>query len=379
MGEPLGLALLMPALLLATRYRNSAHWRRDAIAIAVLIALALLSKEMLVVFVPFIVVIATCLAAPGRLEWPQMGQRTMYLVGCIVIATIVALAPVAVTAVHAPPGNYASQYGGWKMDPGQLLLNFATVVLPVTQSRPGEIVSLFTAPANALFLLTLAMIGVVIYRGQARTTHGLGSRGCLDWSRTLSAGVRRRRVRAVVILSGLLRPSIRARLRHAARRRGDRCHSGRPAPGASDAAACAGILLLGAVRAMLPAQESFARRTVQGDLARFLADRATSPPGSRHEGGFPALSVGTLAGHWTDARAIRRRPVPGRGAGAISRHDMCRSASAVRCQRSHRYRRIVHGRLRDVPASDHDFPCALSLPDTAPASDPARYSSHRCL
>src|SRR5579862_5204894 len=54
MGEPLGLALLLAALLVATRYRGSAHWRRDAIVIAILVALALLTKEMLVAFVPFI-------------------------------------------------------------------------------------------------------------------------------------------------------------------------------------------------------------------------------------------------------------------------------------------------------------------------------------
>ena len=278
MGEPLGLALLMPALLLATRYRNSARWRRDAIAIAVLIALALLSKEMLVVFVPFIVVVATCLAAPGRLEWPQMGRRTMYLVGCIVIATIVVLTPVAITAVHAPPGNYASQYGGWKMDPGQLSLNFATVVLPVTQSRPGEIVSLFTAPANALFLLTLAVAAVLIYRGRAAQR--------TPWARVAAwTGLALSLPAFVVVAYGpwsyfqdfyglpyvLGSSMLLAGAVTAASRAGRRL-----APALR--AACAGILLLGAVRAMLPAQESFARRTVQGDLARFLAEKAAHRP-----------------------------------------------------------------------------------------------------
>lgn len=278
MGEPLGLALLMPALLVATRYRSAAHWRRDAIVMAVLIALALLSKEMLVVFVPFIVVIATCLTAPGRLEWPQMSQRTLYLVGCIVIATLAVLAPVAVIAVRAPPGNYASQYGGWKMDPGQLSLSFATVVLPVTQSRPGEIVSLFTAPANALFLLTLAVSGVLIYRGRA--AHGFA------WCRVaVWAGLALSLPVFVVIAYGpwsyfqdfyglpyVLGPAMLLAGAVTAGTRADR----RLAPGLR--AACVGIVLLGAVRALLPAQESFARRRVQGDLARFLADHAAHRP-----------------------------------------------------------------------------------------------------
>src|ERR1700728_4874560 len=120
MGEPLGMVFLMVAILDATRFRASTHWKRDGIVIALLIALALLAKEMLVVFVPFIVVIASCLAAPGRLEWPRMDRRTGYLLGCVAISAMVVLAKVAIVALHAPPGNYASQYGGWKMDPGQL-------------------------------------------------------------------------------------------------------------------------------------------------------------------------------------------------------------------------------------------------------------------
>jgi hypothetical protein len=278
MGEPLGLALLMLALLVATRYRTSAHWRRDGIAIAMLIALALLSKEMLVVFVPFIVVIAACLAAPGLLEWPQIGKRTLYLVGCITVATIAVLGPVAIIAMHAPPGNYASQYGGWKMDPGQLSLNFATVVLPVTQSRPGEIVSLFTAPANALFLLILAVAGVLAYR--SRTAHGIAWRRLAVWAAlALSLPV------FVVIAYGpwsyfqdfyglpyLLGSAILLAGAVTAAARAD------PRLAPAFRAGCAGIVLLGAVRALLPAQESFARRTIQGEVARFLAAHAAHRP-----------------------------------------------------------------------------------------------------
>ncbi len=278
MGEPLGFVPLLGALLIATRYRSSAHWRRDAIGIAMLVALALLSKEMLVVFVPFIVVIAACLAAPGRLEWPLMDRRTVYLVGCIVTATIVVLTPVALIAKHAPAGNYASQYGGWKMDPGQLSLNFATVALPVTRSRPGEIVSLFTAPANALFLLTLASSGLLIYRNRAARD--------ISWSRAaVWAGLALSLPVFVVIAYGpwsyfqdfyglpyVLGPAmLLAGAVTAASRRNPRV-----APALR--AACAGILLFGAVRAFLPAQESFARRTVQGDVARFLADHASHRP-----------------------------------------------------------------------------------------------------
>jgi len=276
MGEPLGFVPLLGALLIATRYRSSAHWRRDAISIAMLVALALLSKEMLVVFVPFIVVIAACLSAPGRLEWPLMDRRTVYLVGCIVIATIAVLTRVALIAIHAPAGNYASQYGGWKMDPGQLSLNFATVVLPVTQSRPGEIVSLFTAPANALFLLTLAASGVLIYRNRA--AHGISWSRAVVWiGLALSLPV------FVVIAYGpwsyfqdfyglpyVLGPAMLLAGAVTAAAQGN------PHMAPALRAACAGILLLGAVRAFLPAQESFARRTVQGDVARCLADHASA-------------------------------------------------------------------------------------------------------
>src|ERR1700735_272094 len=68
-GEPMGFVLLLAALLLATEYRSATAWPRDVVAISVLIALALLAKEMLVVFVPFIVVVACCTTGPGQLSW----------------------------------------------------------------------------------------------------------------------------------------------------------------------------------------------------------------------------------------------------------------------------------------------------------------------
>jgi hypothetical protein len=278
MGEPLGLALLMLALLAATHYRGSLHWRRDAILIALLVALALLAKEMLVVFVPFVLVISTCLAAPGRLESPNLDRRTICLVGCVAIATIAVLAPVAVVALHAPPGNYASQYGGWKMDPDQLALNFATVLLPVTQSRPDDSVSLFTTPANALFLLTLAVGGWLIY--SRRTTHHFARGRVAVW-----AGLALSLPVLVVIAYGpwsyfqefyglpyvlgpamLLAGAVTAAAQSARRL----------APALR--IACAGILLLGAVRALPAAQKSIARRTVQGDLAGYLAATAGHRP-----------------------------------------------------------------------------------------------------
>jgi hypothetical protein len=276
MGEPLGLAFLMLALLAATRYRGSLHWRRDAVLIAVLVALALLSKEMLVVFVPFVLVIAACLAAPGRLESPHLDRRTVCLVACVAIATIAVLAPVAAVALHAPPGNYASQYGGWKMDPEQLALNFATVLLPVTQSRPDDIASLFTTPANALFQLTLAVGGWLIY--SRRATHRFALGRVAVW-----AGLALSLPVCVVIAYGpwsyfqdfyglpyVLGPAmlLAGAVTAAAGRR--------LAPALR--IACTGILLLGAVRALPAAQKSIARRTVQGDLAGYLAATAGHRP-----------------------------------------------------------------------------------------------------
>jgi hypothetical protein len=131
LGEPLGLLFLLGAGLLATRYTTTVHWRRDGLLIALLLSLALLTKEMCGAALPFIAVIACCLEEPGRLRAPRLDRRTIYGLALGLFATALTLAPAAVVALRAPPGAYVAAYGAGGLDPRRALSEFAAMMLPV--------------------------------------------------------------------------------------------------------------------------------------------------------------------------------------------------------------------------------------------------------
>jgi hypothetical protein len=164
MGEALGLCFLFPAVWIAAGYRNTTHWRRDAVLIAIFICLALLSKEMLVAFVPFVLVVGCCLSGPGRLAQPRYDDRTRWLVGISAVAGFVVLLPVALVAHAAPAGNFASQYMTRPFSLRQSLENLCTVVLPAGPARTGGLLGRFTASANILFLAIVAIGAIVLWR-----------------------------------------------------------------------------------------------------------------------------------------------------------------------------------------------------------------------
>jgi hypothetical protein len=308
MGEPLGSVFLLGALLLATRYRASNTRKQTGITIVILIALGLLAKEMLVAFVPFIVIIACCQATPGRLERPHIDRRNTWLVSLVVLATLAVLIPVALIAHTAPRGNFASQYSGWQTDIGQLAINFASVALPVTESRPGEPMSLFTAPANACYLLLLAVAIFVFWRDSTKDRTA--------WYQAIAWTLVALSLPLIVVaaygpwsifqdfygLPYLIGPAI---LLARAVTSVTHLHPRLTVP---MRALCVGILVFAGVRAELPAQESMARRQVQGDVAAYLAG---------HAGGVPVLVMASDFQATTWARWQDTGPTLGRYAHAL--------------------------------------------------------------
>lgn len=270
MGEPLGFICLLPALLLATRYRRTPHWRSEAMAIAALVALALLAKEMLVAFVPFLLVVACCVDGPGRLAWPRATRRTAWLVAVTGLATLVVLAVVARVARMAGAGSFASAYGPRELDVEQLADNFASVMLPARQptASPG---GLFATPANALFLIVLALGVVVLWRRSARRTG-------VWWQTTAWVALAVSLPAAVVAayerwsffqdfygLPYLLAPALLLA--------GAVTVIDQRSPGLSRAvrALCAAILVCAGIQAYLPARQSITRREIHGAVAAYLA------------------------------------------------------------------------------------------------------------
>lgn len=154
MGEPLALCFLLPALYVASGYRATTHWRRDAVLIAACAAMALLAKEMVVGFVPFLLAIGCCLTGPGRLERPRNDARTRWLIGVVAVACLAVLVPVALVAHYAPKGSYASEYRWRGLDISTMVLHFGWIFLPVSWFGPPT--AGLRIPGNVLFIGVLA-------------------------------------------------------------------------------------------------------------------------------------------------------------------------------------------------------------------------------
>ncbi|HET7550011.1 MAG TPA: hypothetical protein VFK04_01895 [Gemmatimonadaceae bacterium] len=151
MGEPLGFMTALGAGLIATIYQETGRWRVAGAAIAVLLTATILTKEMLIVLVPFVLLIACARNPSGEIERPRLSRRNVWLGSLTTGGMLVAGIPVVIIAVRAPPTAYSGDYGSGVVSLGHFLYSFLSIMLPVRGLFNGE-VSLFSQFGNLLFL-----------------------------------------------------------------------------------------------------------------------------------------------------------------------------------------------------------------------------------
>lgn len=155
MGEPFGLLAILGASFIAMRYQDTPRWRMSAVAIAVLLALSLLAKEMLVAFVPFVLLLAYTSDGDGGWRPFRMRRRNVWLAVAVAIGSLAVLVPVAVVALRASAGAYVADYGAGSLSIDHLLYSFTVILLPVSGLRAPS-PSLERLSANLIYFLIVA-------------------------------------------------------------------------------------------------------------------------------------------------------------------------------------------------------------------------------
>lgn len=129
MGEPLGLGCALLAALTATRHRREPGWG-NAIVAGGLLAAAILAKEMLVLWVPVVMLIALTRGPDRRLStWWHDPAARRFLIATGVL-TAAALVPVLLVARIAHATGYAATYGSAPLRIDRLLEIFQRQFLP---------------------------------------------------------------------------------------------------------------------------------------------------------------------------------------------------------------------------------------------------------
>ncbi|HET7040993.1 MAG TPA: hypothetical protein VFI13_03195, partial [Gemmatimonadales bacterium] len=168
MGEPLGLLLALGALILATTWRErpAETWR--IVGAGVLMALAVLAKEMLIALLPLLWLIGIARGEDGRLGTPALNAANRRLVALSGLAPLIAFGAVVLVAMTRGHGGISDLYGGRPAGIGTLL-GLITRPWLLVGERGGF--TGFALPGNALFLLLLVTGGWAEARHPERRAH----------------------------------------------------------------------------------------------------------------------------------------------------------------------------------------------------------------
>jgi hypothetical protein len=168
MGEPLGLALMLGAMLLACGWRSDPSVRRGG-WIAVLIVLSILTKESLVGLVPLVWLIGLLRDADGRLTTPLPRAEAVRLSLWVGIPACITFGAAGLTILNAGGEGFGTLYSTSN-------LSFATFLEGV--QRPWQIHGARSAPASwalpgnsLLLLLSLGGIIAAFRRPEAERRH----------------------------------------------------------------------------------------------------------------------------------------------------------------------------------------------------------------
>ena len=167
MAEPLGLLFLLSASLLALRYPTSLRWKPAAFAIAVLLGCTVLTKEMLVTTVPFVMILALCRRADGEFGAPSLDLRGQWLLTTIAGVVLLAGIPIAWFATRAHPSGFGTLY---QVKSTFSLAHFLNILL--TFSLPhspvfwDNVLSFLTT--NYFFVVVIAAASIIAARQPKR-------------------------------------------------------------------------------------------------------------------------------------------------------------------------------------------------------------------
>lgn len=161
-GETLGLIFIFIALRAALGYTDAPDWRRKAVVIALCAAATIFAKEMLVALIPVIWLVTRLERRDDVLRLAPWTERDNFLAIVLAVTVVIALAPVAYVALHAPAGNYASRYGSGQFNFALSLYRLEITLFP-GRGRLSAITRLWGDPAWTLLLLlpNLVWLGLV--------------------------------------------------------------------------------------------------------------------------------------------------------------------------------------------------------------------------
>ena len=174
MGEPLGLFFALGALLLATTWREHPREAWRVVGAGLLMALAILAKEMLVALLPVLWSVGIARGPDGRLGRPAFGPETRRFVALSGLAPLIAFGAVVVVAMGGGSAGFTDIYGHVHSPPARAFNLFPRPW--ILAGERGGLVA-FLQPANALFLLLLLAGGWAEWRRPERRGHILGVLG----------------------------------------------------------------------------------------------------------------------------------------------------------------------------------------------------------
>ncbi|MFI5235316.1 MAG: hypothetical protein ACHQXA_06375 [Gemmatimonadales bacterium] len=167
MGEPMGLLFLFGAAFAADRYlREDDRWRAPVIAL--LITLALLSKEMLLGAVPFVLVLALARDEQGQFGRLAFGPRSRRLLWWTGGASALTLGAIFWAARSGAGAGFSASYGAGPLD----LMRFPNLWQQIlTPAGISPTLGVWLLPANLAWLLLVVVGTWVAWRAKDRRPH----------------------------------------------------------------------------------------------------------------------------------------------------------------------------------------------------------------
>lgn len=154
MGEPLGLLLALGALLLATTWRAHPRevWR--GVAAGLLMALAVLAKEMLIGILPLVWIVGAARSADGRPGAPTPGREIRPFLWGSAVPPVAAFLAVGMIALGGGSAGFTALYGAAPVTAGRI---FALLLQPWVIDGVGSGRATLLLPGNICFFATLAL------------------------------------------------------------------------------------------------------------------------------------------------------------------------------------------------------------------------------
>jgi len=155
MGEPLAVILLFAMVLIGADYPTATHWRGRAVGIAILAALVMLSKEVVGVCLPAVVIFIVCWSSEHGFRRPRLGERERWLGVLLLLVLIGEAWSVRSALAAAAPAAYATSFGRSGLHAGTMATLFQAMLLPARFSSARAASDWY--PANFAFLALLVI------------------------------------------------------------------------------------------------------------------------------------------------------------------------------------------------------------------------------